>query len=81
MGSGGVGGARVLEDDDELLLRLIQRATLVARHRALQAQFPAHAAGFRKMEIRHRAVGAALMIKLIGREVDAARPCRCCGRY
>jgi len=69
-----------LEEQDELVIRLIERAVLVARYRALQAQYPARAGGFRKMEMRHRAVAAALVVKVMRREAEAPRCCPLCRR-
>lgn len=69
-----------MEEDDELVLRLIQRVLLARRNSFLAERYPDHASGFRKMEFRHRAVAAALMVKIAGREADASRPCRRCGR-
>ena len=66
------------DDDDELVLRLIERLILAARHRALIARFPDHASGFRKMAFRHEAVAAALVVKITNRQAQGEEACRSC---
>ncbi len=66
-----------MEEDDDLVIRLIERAMLAARYRALQAQYPAHASGFRKMEMRHVAAATALMVKMMDRQAQG-EACRSC---
>lgn len=70
------------ECDDELMVRLIERLILVARYRARRIRYPTEGSGFWKLEIRHRAVAAALMVKVLDREAErlASRSCPRCHR-
>jgi len=67
------------DDGDETTVRLIRRVILVAKYRRYARRYPDHAGGFLKMAKRHSAAATALMVKVIGREAEAPRPCPRCG--
>lgn len=66
--------------DDSLVVQLIERMILAARYRALCERYPANRSGFLKMARRHESVGAALMVKVVSRDVAAPRLCPWCDR-